>query len=351
MTATNRPVDCAGTKAIALLRPADVGETQRAAAEEHLRGCEMCRREVEREGEILDLVTALPRPRSALTSAEILAMDPGVRASGDAAPPGPRAIPSPVPVRRRPGRAPARWWAPVTGLALAAAATALALLLPRPPADPEAPSPPPPAADDRGPAPDPDGMAPTPGAAGAPPLPGSVPRAAGGPRRADPDGEPAHRWKGDGPRLAPRADLVASVERRTPGLTELLPAADGVRLRDDDALAFRFRIEGQGWLLLVEVGPDGAVRPVHPADGAALPVAAGAFSMADASGGPLVWRADAGAGAYRYVALVGDRPFRARDLPADRIGAAGDGTEVAPGIAATDALATVREGGGGGRND
>ncbi|MCK6528084.1 hypothetical protein L6R50_11180 [Myxococcota bacterium] len=351
MTATNRPVDCAGTKAIALLRPADVGVAQRAAAEEHLRGCELCRREVEREGEILDLVTALPRPRSALTSAEVLAMDPSARAPGDAAPPGPRAIPPPAPARRRPARVLARWWAPVSGLALAAAATALALLLPRPPADPDASSPPPPAAEDGGAAPVPAGEGPTPGAASAPLAAGRAPRAAVAPRRAGPAGEAAHRWKGDAPRLAARADLVASVERRTLGLTELLPAADGVRLHDDDALAFRFRIEGQGWLLLVEVGPDGAVRPVHPADGVSLPVATGAFSMADASGGPLVWRADGGAGAYRYVALVGDRPFRVAELPADRIGAAGDGTEVAPGIAATDALATVREEGGGGRSD
>ena len=107
---------------------------------------------------------------------------------------------------------------------------------------------------------------------------------------------------------ATRVALQFSVES---GDGAIRSGRNGATYGADEALAFRFDVAGtDGWLTLVEVGPDGDWSVLYPMDGGSLPVEAGAHALLGESGAPLVYRPDdAGAGTLQYVAIVQSEPI------------------------------------------
>ncbi len=102
-----------------------------------------------------------------------------------------------------------------------------------------------------------------------------------------------------------RIGLQVSVESSATDRVLVTPGRQGAAYGPNDALAFRFALEGQaGWVTLLEVTPAGDWSVVHPSDGP-LYLSAGVHSIADGAGAALVYRPDEpSAGTLTYVAIV-----------------------------------------------
>lgn len=104
---------------------------------------------------------------------------------------------------------------------------------------------------------------------------------------------------------ATRVGLQVSVERTTSGRVLVTPGRQGAAYGTDEALAFRFALDGQpGWVTLLEVTPAGDWSVVYPSDGPQY-LEGGVHPVADAAGQALVYRPDdPTAGTLTYVAIV-----------------------------------------------
>jgi hypothetical protein len=105
---------------------------------------------------------------------------------------------------------------------------------------------------------------------------------------------------------ATRVELQWSVERQEGDRVVVLPGQAGERYPVTAGLALRAEVRGEGgYFYLVEAPGSGHPHGVWPLSGQALKLAAGAHTIVDEEGDPLVYRPDAGTlGAVRYLALL-----------------------------------------------
>ncbi len=304
-------LDCAAAKNLLGLRPSDLSSAEHLAREAHLAGCPSCRGEMEREKEALDLFLSLPRLRSSLTAQAVWDRDGEGEEEEEGRPP-------PVSSEGAWGGAFRRGGAPLAGLVVAAAALALVVIFP----GNEATSPGLPRGEEFEIATESSSESnrPLPISPSGPGEPSSPSPKLSSPSKplAAPPGDP-FRWKGQGSPETTSVHIAASVERRRGGEVRMEPLGEESSLGPEDALALRFAVEGTGWLLVMEVSPSGTVTAVLPGEGRARQVTSSQVFLEDGEGRPLLWKADGGPGRYRYLALLGSKPFDKSAIDSTRI--------------------------------
>lgn len=240
-------MDCSTFKELSGLRVADLPDEDQLALDQHLADCALCRREQRDDEELLALVDRWPREASAITAADIRALD---------------GADTPLTSEQaRPGRG--------RGLQLLQVAMAIAAML----------------------------------------LVGLlvVPRLLTE-RPVDPGVVDGQRLKGavGTPATQPRLNLYFSVETAWSSDAEIQPGQESGAYGPDQGIIFGVLTEDSGGAVtLLEQAPDGTLQALTSGSGVRWGDSdVGDTSLVDSRGQHVVWRPDGPTGQYRYTAML-----------------------------------------------